>query len=217
MFATTLFHALCFIFVFGPFAATAVPLGFLLGPMNSVSNRGSPRQVSAFLNAHNVVRAAHNATALQWSPTLAEKAEYWADQCQFKHTDGVLSNELYGENIVAGTGDFSVASAVSQFVADKGALIFQIWYLNIANASRRDRIQPNTTLPIPPTFFSPRSSGNRPPKSAVPSLNAVTFLINLSGLHLSMFACMTPWGTLSDKRRKLISYFLIPMSCQPTK
>ena len=77
-------------------------------------------QISAFLNAHNAIRAQHNATDLRWSPYFARRAEFWADQCQFRHTNGVLSDEPYGEIMAAGTGDFPIDTAVATFVSDQG-------------------------------------------------------------------------------------------------
>lgn len=74
--------------------------------------------IPAFLAGHNTVRAAHNAPPLTWSGDLALKAAIWANMCQFKHSDGLLSNEPYGENIVAATGDFSIPAAMSTFVQD---------------------------------------------------------------------------------------------------
>ncbi|KAF8914212.1 CAP domain-containing protein [Gymnopilus junonius] len=88
-------------------------------PLHSMARRGTVEQIDAFLDSHNFVRAQHNATALQWSTDLAQKAESWADQCQFRHTNGVLSGELYGENIAAGTGDFPITAAVATFVQDQ--------------------------------------------------------------------------------------------------
>jgi len=83
------------------------------------SIRHSTAQKSAFLQAHNVVRARHNAAPLTWSLSLARLAEQWADTCQFKHTNGILRDEPYGENIVAATGNFPVKSAVATFVQDE--------------------------------------------------------------------------------------------------
>lgn len=77
-------------------------------------------QRAEFLNAHNEVRLQHGAVPLTWSSSLADKAEQWANQCQFKHTDGVLSTTSYGENIAAGTGQFTIRKAVGTFVADEG-------------------------------------------------------------------------------------------------
>jgi uncharacterized protein YkwD len=123
MFSIPLFYAFAFIlsFVKAGFHVHAYP-GLLRRhyPLHSVARRGTTDQIDTFLDTHNVIRAAHNATALQWSADLAQKAEFWADQCQFKHTNGVLSNELYGENIAAGTGDFPITAAVASFVADEG-------------------------------------------------------------------------------------------------
>jgi uncharacterized protein YkwD len=82
--------------------------------------RRSTAQISAFLREHNTVRAEYHADPLEWSVSLAQKADQWADACNFKHTNGVLSDESYGENIVAATGDFPVKAAVGTFVQDAG-------------------------------------------------------------------------------------------------
>ncbi|KIK04705.1 hypothetical protein K443DRAFT_130699 [Laccaria amethystina LaAM-08-1] len=74
--------------------------------------------ITAFLAEHNTVRAAHNAPPLTWSGELALKAAIWANMCQFKHSDGLLSYKPYGENIVAATGDFSIPAAMGTFVQD---------------------------------------------------------------------------------------------------
>jgi len=86
--------------------------------LHSVATRGSPTQINAFLSAHNVVRAAHNATALTWSKDYAEKAEAWADNCQLKRTDGSLSDTPYGEHHVAATGIFPISTAIGLFSQD---------------------------------------------------------------------------------------------------
>uniref|UniRef100_A0A8H7Y167 SCP domain-containing protein n=1 Tax=Psilocybe cubensis TaxID=181762 RepID=A0A8H7Y167_PSICU len=93
--------------------------GHHLPPTHSIASRNTLRQIDAFLDAHNIVRAEHNATALKWSLDLAQKAESWVDQCRFEHTNGVLSEQPYGENIAAGTGVFPISAAVASFVADK--------------------------------------------------------------------------------------------------
>ncbi|KAJ3507224.1 hypothetical protein NLJ89_g6429 [Agrocybe chaxingu] len=85
----------------------------------AIASRGSQRQIDAFLDAHNTIRASHSAPALTWSTSLAEKAELWADRCQFKHSDGRLSDTLYGENIAAATGDFTIPAAVATFISDE--------------------------------------------------------------------------------------------------
>lgn len=94
-----------------------------LPPTHSIASRNTLRQIDAFLDAHNIIRAEHNATALKWSLDLAQKAESWADQCRFEHTNGVLSDQPYGENIAAGTGSFTISAAVASFVADKGPFV----------------------------------------------------------------------------------------------
>jgi len=95
----------------------------------SLHSRPSNSQISDFLNAHNSIRAAHNASPLSWSKELAAKAADWADECLLRLTDGVLSSMPYGELQVAGSGsklskrnaggDFSIQDAVDTFVQDE--------------------------------------------------------------------------------------------------
>ncbi|KAJ7639123.1 PR-1-like protein [Roridomyces roridus] len=75
---------------------------------------------TAFLQAHNRVRVQHGAQNLVWNATLEASAQSWADSCQVKHSDGTLLSSPYGENIVAGTGQFSISDAVNQFTLDQG-------------------------------------------------------------------------------------------------
>lgn len=90
-------------------------------PTDPTAIRSSPAQISAFVNAHNQVRAQHHANPLKWSVSFARLAEQWADACNFRHTNGVLSDEPYGENIVAATGNFTVNAAVGTFFQDESA------------------------------------------------------------------------------------------------
>lgn len=87
---------------------------------HSTAKRGSPAQINSFLFAHNIVRAAHNAPALTWSKEFAALASAWADKCEFKRTEGVLSDTVYGEHHAAATGDFSIANAIGLFIEDAG-------------------------------------------------------------------------------------------------
>ncbi|KAJ7228346.1 PR-1-like protein [Mycena pura] len=75
--------------------------------------------IEAYLQAHNEVRSQHNAPALVWNETLATAALGWANTCQVKHSDGELLDTPYGENLVAATGDFPIASAIRQFTLDE--------------------------------------------------------------------------------------------------
>ena len=126
MFIVALFYPLVFVspwFIQSPvFFVQATPGSRHLSHRHthSMARRGSPGQINAFLDAHNSVRALHNAAPLTWSPSLAAKAEIWADQCQFRHTNGVLNEERYGENIAAGTGFFPISAAVNTFINDQG-------------------------------------------------------------------------------------------------
>ncbi|KIJ69953.1 hypothetical protein HYDPIDRAFT_104623 [Hydnomerulius pinastri MD-312] len=71
---------------------------------------------NVYLYAHNLVRSAFHAQPLVWSTDLASKAQEWASACQFAHTEGQLGP--YGENIAAGTGNFTVAHAMKMFMED---------------------------------------------------------------------------------------------------
>jgi len=95
--------------------------------------RNSPAQRSAFLQAHNNVRTRYHAAPLLWSVFLAQLAEEWADACYFKHTNGILRDKPYGENIVAATGDFSVQSAVATFIQDKSECCLASGYIYLCS------------------------------------------------------------------------------------
>ncbi|KII95013.1 hypothetical protein PLICRDRAFT_169713 [Plicaturopsis crispa FD-325 SS-3] len=89
----------------------------------STPHRRSHRLVRAdvaseYLTAHNNIRAEFGANALTWSDDLANKAQTWANECQFRHSDGMLQSESYGENLAAGAGWFSPAAAVQVFTQD---------------------------------------------------------------------------------------------------
>ncbi|KIJ20379.1 hypothetical protein PAXINDRAFT_96589 [Paxillus involutus ATCC 200175] len=71
---------------------------------------------SVYLYLHNVIRSAFNAQPLIWSIDLASKAQEWASGCHFEHTDGQLGP--YGENIAAGTGNFTIMNAMGMFTED---------------------------------------------------------------------------------------------------
>ncbi|KAF9006605.1 CAP domain-containing protein [Cyathus striatus] len=122
MFFVTLLSVLVAAGVFSTsFSVYAAPRPAAGHPRFLSNMRTSPFQIATFLNAHNSVRAAHNASALTWSSELAEKAGVWADNCQFKPTGGVLSDQMYGENIAAGTGKFSTYNAVEIFTQDEAS------------------------------------------------------------------------------------------------
>ncbi|KAG9079661.1 hypothetical protein FS749_008330 [Ceratobasidium sp. UAMH 11750] len=66
----------------------------------------------AYLNAHNKERAAHGAQALVWDDGLSASAQKWANQCKFKHSQS-------GENLAAGTGNPSIATAIGWWNAER--------------------------------------------------------------------------------------------------
>ena len=69
---------------------------------------------SAFLQSHNLVRSRFDAQPLNWSTTLASKAQTWASGCRFEHSNGELGP--HGENIAAGTGNFTARNAMNMFM-----------------------------------------------------------------------------------------------------
>jgi len=79
-------------------------------PSNTGGGSTSSSDIQAFLDAHNTVRAKHSASPLVWSDSLSNKAQEWADNCQFVHSKGTLGD--LGENLAAGTGIFKIPDAV---------------------------------------------------------------------------------------------------------
>jgi len=59
----------------------------------------------AYLDDHNNFRQLHGANPLTWSADLASTAQAWANKCVFEHSGA-------GENLAAGPGDMSIASAI---------------------------------------------------------------------------------------------------------
>ena len=59
-------------------------------PTALVASGTSNTDIQAYLNAHNTVRAQHDAVPLTWSDNLASKAQKWANRCVFQHSGGTL-------------------------------------------------------------------------------------------------------------------------------
>jgi pathogenesis-related protein 1 len=161
MFSNQLFFAFAFVL-----SCLGLQLGVYALPAAVSTTNGPTRfpppspsdQISAFLDAHNAIRAQHNAADLKWSPYLARMAGFWTDQCQFKHTNGVLSNDPYGENVAAGTGDFPIDAAVATFVSDRGMKTQFPFDVMVS----KFRMKVNIIPPIHPTCASLRLYGNQP-------------------------------------------------------
>ncbi|KAG6842052.1 hypothetical protein C0991_003578 [Blastosporella zonata] len=114
-----IFIAALFTFLLATLLPTVHAAGQHTSATQSLSQRASAADVSAFLTAHNAIREAHNATALTWSVTYAAKAELWANACKFMRTGGSLSATPYGELHAAGTGTFDIPTAIGQFAKDE--------------------------------------------------------------------------------------------------
>ncbi|KIP12021.1 hypothetical protein PHLGIDRAFT_62838 [Phlebiopsis gigantea 11061_1 CR5-6] len=95
-------------------AATA-PQVTTAAPASSGSDSAtSSSDISAYLSAHNTIRAQHGASDLTWSDELASKAQQWANGCVFQHSGGSLGP--FGENLAAGTGSsYDIAAAVKSW------------------------------------------------------------------------------------------------------
>ncbi|KAF8271341.1 CAP domain-containing protein [Lactarius quietus] len=83
-------------------------------PSNSSGNGlVSADDIATYLSAHNQVRAQHGAVDLTWSDDLSTTAQNWANGCVFKHSGGPD-----GENLAAGTGNYSITDAVGDWAAE---------------------------------------------------------------------------------------------------
>lgn len=93
-------------------ALLSISCGIVLVDANS--QPWADAEESAFLESHNLVRSGFNAQPLNWSTTLTGKAQAWASACRFEHSNGQLGP--YGENIAAGTGNFTARNAMNMFM-----------------------------------------------------------------------------------------------------
>lgn len=83
-------------------------------PEPSPAAPASSPDVAAYLDPHNAARGEHGAAPLSWSDDLAAVAQRWASNCVFQHSGGSLGP--YGENLAAGSGDYSPGSGVEAWV-----------------------------------------------------------------------------------------------------
>lgn len=70
-----------------PPAPTSTPAARVSSGSTSDGNV-SAADISAYLSAHNTVRAQHGAAPLTWSNSLSAYAQSWADGCKFVHSGG---------------------------------------------------------------------------------------------------------------------------------
>jgi len=94
-------------------ASTPTPLKSVSSASTSGSGDVSSTDINDYLSDHNTLRAAHGAAPLTWNNTLSAYAQNWANGCQFVHSHGP-----YGENLAAGTGDYSIASATGDWASE---------------------------------------------------------------------------------------------------
>ena len=112
-----------------PISSSVIPTTISSSAAASSSSVTNSDQ-QAYLDAHNTVRALHGADPLTWSDNLESVAQSWANGCVFEHSDS-----QYGENLAAGTGDFTIASAVGLWAAEacKAMLLFVMGSNQFAN------------------------------------------------------------------------------------
>ncbi|KAG8735633.1 hypothetical protein FRC10_010338 [Ceratobasidium sp. 414] len=79
-----------------------------------LAGRAVPMQ-QQYLDAHNNERAAHGAVALAWDDSLSASAQAWANQCKFQASE----HSQAGQNLAAGTGNPSAATAVGWWNAER--------------------------------------------------------------------------------------------------
>lgn len=90
------------------------------GSTGPVSEESNPL-LKGITEAHNTARFGVSPTPstaippLTWSNTVAQAAQAWANNCQFKHSSG----SGYGENIFADTGSANASAVVADWVAEK--------------------------------------------------------------------------------------------------
>lgn len=99
----------------GFYLVTAL-LTMCCGIVLAVTNTQLDAEESVFFKSHNLVRSGFNIQPLNWSTTLANRAQAWATGCRFEHSNGQLGP--YGENIAAGTGNFTARNAMEMFMGD---------------------------------------------------------------------------------------------------
>lgn len=86
-------------------------------PSTSSGSGGvSADDIATWLSDHNSVRSQHGADDLTWSDDLSAKAQQWANGCVFQHSMGALGP--YGENLAAGTGNYTITDAVNDWVSE---------------------------------------------------------------------------------------------------
>ncbi|EGN98598.1 hypothetical protein SERLA73DRAFT_122502 [Serpula lacrymans var. lacrymans S7.3] len=95
-------------------------LALVAGAVNAVPTQkardASSSDIQQYLDLHNAAREAHGASDLTWNATLATAAQTWANGCVFQHSGGTLGP--YGENLAAGTGNFTIADGIGAWTAE---------------------------------------------------------------------------------------------------
>ncbi|CAE6444087.1 unnamed protein product [Rhizoctonia solani] len=155
-----------------------------------LSSRAVPQQ-QQYLDAHNNERSKHGAVALVWDDSLSASAQAWANQCKFEHSQA-------GQNLAAGTGNPSAATAVGWWNAESR----EILSLSFAN-KRRYRL-PTTSFAT--TVHTAMSSGSLPKMFRTSSVSAHwhgktfnTTEIHMTGTHLEFNATLHTTRGLSGR------------------
>ncbi len=78
-------------------------------------------EIDELLDFHNKVRKEVGVDAVKWNPKVAQSAQQWADYLaetgKFEHRPA--DNSVYGSNLAAGTGSFTVLSLAGLWYGEK--------------------------------------------------------------------------------------------------
>lgn len=171
-------------------ALLSISCGIVLAATNSQPNA----EEIAFLTSHNLVRSRFNARPLNWSTTLADRAQTWASGCRFEHSNGQVGP--YGENIAAGTGNFTDMDAMRMFMdglrEPSPSMAVYAWFL----------IYIHQRVSTPLILHSPilrRWFGSLPQSLGVPRPHVTEYLTHLSEWQLCTSAytnLLVMWSVL---------------------
>lgn len=155
----------------------------------------------AYLAAHNNVRRNHGAVDLTWSDELAAAAQTWANNCQWKHSQGAVGK--FGENLAGGT-NLGIAAAVKLWTDEVGECMLESALLSELITDNMPLYQLTTIPPTPSTPTSPRSSGRELLRSVAPSRLATVCSVE-APLSSTTYASTTPLAMSSVASRKSLS------------
>jgi len=70
-------------------------------------------EMQSILDQHNIYRCMHGVTKFTWSSTIADKAQEWADNGEYKHSTSTFrtyDGQYHGENLAMGSPSISTGA-----------------------------------------------------------------------------------------------------------